>query len=144
MSFDHHWGLFARSGDCDFLTEIEQFKARLPLLVNRVTYHPFLFSMFFYTVIHLQRYQLLNNQLYVLTEWANQLVLAAECPGPHTQHWLEKALPYVFPMLSTVQFTEDELKTLQHALQCASTTIRANVCPLNFALPLFCNLKPPM
>jgi hypothetical protein len=144
-NFDSHWKLFARSGDCDFLTEIEQFKARQPLLVNRVTYHAFLFSMLFYTIIHLQRFPLLNDAPYVLTEWANQLVLAAECPGPHTQCWLEKGLHYGSPMmLSTVQITEDELKTLQHALQCASTTIRANVCPLNFTLPLFCNLKTPM
>jgi hypothetical protein len=142
MYFDHHWGLFARSGYGNFLTEIEQFKARQPLLVNSITYHAFLFSMFFYIIIDLQEYpRLLNNQRYVLTEWANQLVLAAECPGPHTQCWLEKGLYYGSSMMSTVQFTENELKTLQHALQRASTAIRANVCPLNFTLLLFCNLK---
>jgi hypothetical protein len=144
MKFDHHFDLFAISGDCDFLTEIEQFKARQPLLVNRVTYHAFLFSMLFYTIIHLQRFPLLNDAPYVLTEWANQLVLAAECPSPHTQRWLEKGLYYASSTLNTVQFTEDKLKTLQHALQCASTAIRANVCLLNFTLLLFCDLKTPM
>jgi hypothetical protein len=141
--FDRHWGSFARSGDCDFLTEIEQFKARQPLLVNRVTYHAFLFSMFFYTVIDLQRYPLLNLP-YVLTEWANQLVLAAECRGSHTEHWLEKGLYYDASRRNTIQFTEDGLKTLQHAMQRASTAIRANVCLLNFTLLLFCDLKTPM
>jgi hypothetical protein len=106
INFDHHWKLFARSGDCDFLTEIEQFKARQRLLVNRVTYHAFLFSMFFYTITDLPGYRRLNNPPYVLTEWANQLVLAAECPGPHTQRWLEKGLHYGTPWRSTVQFTE--------------------------------------
>jgi hypothetical protein len=104
--FDHHFDSFAKSGDCDFLTEIEQFKACQPLLVNRVTYHAFLFSMFFYTIVDLREYRLLNNQPYVLTEWANQLVLAAKCPGPHTQRWLENGLCYGTPRRSTVQFTE--------------------------------------
>jgi hypothetical protein len=139
--FDRHFNSFTISGDCDFLTKIEQFKACQPLLVNRVTYHAFLCSMFFFTITSLRGYRPLNNQPYVLTEWANQLVPAAECPDPPTQCWLEKELSYIIPRDSTVQVTEDELKTLQLALQRASTAIRANVCPLNFTLPLFCNLK---
>jgi hypothetical protein len=142
--FDTHFDSFARSDDCDFLTEIEQFKACQSLPVNRVTYHAFLFSMFSYPVIGLQTYGLLANQPYVLMEWANQLVLAVECAGLHTQRWLEKGLHYNRPMESIVQLTEHTHKTLQHALQRASTTIQANVCPLNFTLPLFCNLKTPM
>jgi hypothetical protein len=144
MNFDHHWRLFARSGNCDFLTEIEQFKARQPLLVNRVTYHAFLFSMFLYTITDLQEYPQSNNQTYVLMEWANQLVLAAECPGPNTQRWLEKGLHYLWPSRSVVQLTEHTHETLQRALQRASTAIRANVCLLNFTVPLFFNLKTPM
>jgi hypothetical protein len=101
--------------------------------------------MFFYTVTDLREHQLLNDQPYVLTEWANQLALAVECPGPHTQRWLEKGLYYVpSAQASTVQFAEHTHKILQHDLQRASTAIRANVCPLNFTLPLFCNLKTPM
>jgi hypothetical protein len=36
--FDDHWESFANSEACDLLIEIEQFKARQPLLVNQVSY----------------------------------------------------------------------------------------------------------
>jgi hypothetical protein len=100
--------------------------------------------MFFYTITNLREYPQSNNQPYVLTECANQLVLVAECPGPYTQRWLEKRLHYVGPSGSVVQLTEHTHETLQCALQRASTAIRANVCLLNFTVPLFCNLKTPM
>jgi hypothetical protein len=144
---DHHWGMFlmSRAGHYDFLTQIEQFKARQPLLVNRVTYRAFLCSIFFYTIANIWGHWLLNNQPYVLTEWANQLVLAAECPGSHTQCWLETGMYCAHPVQGrTVQFTEHTHEVLQHDLQRASTAIRANVCLLNFTLLLFCNLKTPM
>jgi hypothetical protein len=141
--FDSHWRSFAKSGDRDFLTEIERFKACQPLYVNGVSYHLFLCSMFFYAFFRTDRtgLQAVNrDSCYMLTECANQLVPAAECPGPHTQRWLEKGLDYGPPWWSTVQFTEHTHKILQHDLQRASTAIRANVCLLNFTLPLFCNL----
>jgi hypothetical protein len=85
--------------------------------------------MFFCTVIDGHRCRLvLDDQPYVLTECVNQLVLMVECAGPHTQCWLEKGLYYGIFMPSTIQFTEDKHKTLQHELQRASTAIRANVC----------------
>jgi hypothetical protein len=94
--------------------------------------------------INLQKSWLSDDQPYVITEMATQLVLAAECAGPHTQRWLEKGLFHGSNPGYTVQFTEDEFKTLQDALQRASAAIRANVCISNFTLPLFCNLKTPM
>jgi hypothetical protein len=92
----------------------------------------------------MQGYWLSDDQPYVITEMATQLVLAAECAGPHTQRWLKKGLSYGSEPGYIVQFTEDEFKTLQDALQRASTAIRANVCISNFTLPLFCNLEMPM
>jgi hypothetical protein len=138
--FDSHWQSFAGVDDCDFLTEIECFKACQPLLVSGVSYHSFLCSILFFAFSIQSKNQLLNGDSYMLTECANQLVLAAECAEPHTRRWLDKQLPpyMVAPPSSTSQFTEQTYEALQHDLQRASTAIRANVF-LNFTLLLFVN-----
>jgi hypothetical protein len=138
FDFDHSWQSFVNSDDCDFLTEIEQFKARQPL-VNKVPYHAFISSMFFYSLT-LNGLQLLNHDLHILTECANQLALAAECADPHTRHWLKEGFSYDYNesrRRSTVQFTERTFEALQHDLQRASTAIQAIVCFPNFTPSLF-------
>jgi hypothetical protein len=129
--FNRHWRSFAESDDCDFCTEIEHFKACQPLLVDRVSYHSFLCSMFFYN-LNLNIFQLLNKDLCMLTECANQLVLAADCADIRTRCWLEEVLDYYdnhySSERSTAQFTEHTYKALQHDLQRASKTIQAHVC----------------
>jgi hypothetical protein len=131
MYFNRHWDLFARSGNCDFLTEIEHFKARQPLLVNGVSYHLFLCSTFFCTFFLKTKLQVVNgwDSCYILTECANQLVLAAECADPHTRRWLETGLSCDQPhQLNITQlFTEHTCEALQHGLQCTSNAIQAHV-----------------
>jgi hypothetical protein len=134
-----HWRSFVKSDDCDFLTEIEHFKACRPLLVNGVSYHSFLCSLFFYTFLQ-PNLQLLNRDSYMLTECANQLVLAAECADPQTRRWLDKQVPSMAPRAAAWwQFTEQTYEALQYDLQRASIAIQANVCFLNFTLLSFVN-----
>jgi hypothetical protein len=138
--FYSHWGSFADSDNCDFLTEIEQFKACQPLLVNRVPYHAFLCSMFLYTIREGRSkfLQLSIGESYMLTECSHQLLLAAECADPHIKHWLEESLKSWYQEGGNqIQFTECTYNALRHDLQRTSTAIQANVCFLNFTLPLF-------
>ncbi|KAJ2935674.1 hypothetical protein H1R20_g1420, partial [Candolleomyces eurysporus] len=87
--FDAHWKSFADSDACNFTNGIEQLKTCQPLFVNRLQYHAFLCSMFFYTIFS-KKPQSLNDNSYLLTECTNQLALAAECPDPHIRLWLRK------------------------------------------------------
>ncbi|KAJ2916664.1 hypothetical protein MD484_g3739, partial [Candolleomyces efflorescens] len=121
---DHHWDSFAESRDCDFLAEIERFKAHPPLVSHRINYHAFLFSMFFYTMVRSSRLNLPIDEPFV-AEWANQLVLAVECASPDTKRWLEQPLHYE-TYLASVPFTEHMYETLKQALERASAAIRAN------------------
>ncbi|RXW11485.1 hypothetical protein EST38_g14370 [Candolleomyces aberdarensis] len=126
--FVHHWESFTSSEACDFIDEIEQFKARQPLLMDRLPYHAFLCGMIFYN-LHLRTPRILVDNLHLLTECAKQLALAIECPDRHMRLWLETGMGYMTwdeDDSFTVQFTEDTYKTLQRDLQRASTVIHAN------------------
>jgi hypothetical protein len=134
MYFDHHLRQFAESGDCNFLTEIERFKAHQPLVVNGVSYHLFLCTMFFHTFLLQPKLQVLLSRgapCHMVTQCANQLVLAVECAGPHIQRWLKTNWHCGLPcqLSSTQLFTEHTYEALLHALQCAlNTLIQAHVC----------------
>jgi hypothetical protein len=144
--FDTHWQSFARPGDCDFLTEIEHFKAHQPLPVNGVFYHRFLCYMLFHTFFHTEMGVVNRGSCHMLTECANQLVLAVECADPHTRCWLDNKLSFTFRHVIgkyTSQFTENTYKALQHDLQRVSTAIRANVY-FEFYSSVVCELKTPL
>ncbi|KAJ2936238.1 hypothetical protein H1R20_g855, partial [Candolleomyces eurysporus] len=134
--FDAHWKSFADSDTFDFFDGIEQFKTRRPLFANRLQYHAFLCSMFFYTVF-LKNSPSLTDNSYLLTECTNQLALAAECPDPHIRLWLRKVLHYGMTRYSamiTIQLTENTYETVRNGLQRASAAIHINVYILNFTL----------
>ncbi|RXW22409.1 hypothetical protein EST38_g3446 [Candolleomyces aberdarensis] len=126
--FVHHWEPFTSSEAYDFIDEIEQFKVRQPLLMDRLPYHAFLCGMIFYN-LHLRTPRILVDNLHLLTECAKQLALAIECPDRHMRLWLETGMGYMTwdeDDSYTVQFTEDTYKTLQRDLQRASTVNHAN------------------
>ncbi|KAJ2916681.1 hypothetical protein MD484_g3741, partial [Candolleomyces efflorescens] len=137
-NFSSHWDSFAFASNCDFYTEIQRLKSRSPFLVNRVNCHVFLFSMFFYTIARgLAAFNFLINERFMI-EWADQLVLAVECPSPYTKCWLEGGLSYGCYTLSTsVPFPEHAFEILQHGLQRASPAIRANVRLISIASGTF-------
>jgi hypothetical protein len=98
------------------------------------------FSTFFYTEMQVMN----RDSCYMLTECANQLMLAAECAGLHTRRWWEKRLLFRgIDLSSMVQFTEQTYENLQHDLQRASTAIRANVL-FEFHPSIVCELKTPL
>ncbi|RXW11877.1 hypothetical protein EST38_g13978 [Candolleomyces aberdarensis] len=118
---DAHWRCFVQSGACDFVNEIERFKACQPLHVDRIPYCAFLCTMVFYSLLK----KGLDNILYALTESASQLALAVESPDPRIRLWLEASYDgKPDGRLLTVQFTEQIYETLKHDLQRASTAIR--------------------
>ncbi|RXW16338.1 hypothetical protein EST38_g9517 [Candolleomyces aberdarensis] len=124
--FDSHWQLFARSATCDFIHEIEQFKARQPLLVDRPPYHHFLCPVFFHALFMMEPLHW-NEDLYLLIECAKQLALAVECPDHRVRLWLEQKLWYRARYQEhQFRLSERTHETLQHDLRRASTTIHAN------------------
>ncbi|KAJ2936132.1 hypothetical protein H1R20_g965, partial [Candolleomyces eurysporus] len=126
--FDSHWRSFAHSEACDIIQEIEQFKARQPLLVDRPPYHTFLCSIFFYALFMMEPLPW-NEGSYLLTECIKQLVLAVKCPDPRIRLWLDKILHYLlfsnYPE-RTFRLSERTHETLQHDLRRVSTAIHAN------------------
>ncbi|KAJ2924227.1 hypothetical protein H1R20_g12858, partial [Candolleomyces eurysporus] len=123
--FDDHWRSFLDSEACNFINEIEQLKAFQPLVVDKLPYHAFLCSMFFYSLPLTS--QSVNGKSYLLTECTNQLALAVECPDHYTRLWLDEDFRYaVYTPSHTVQLTERTHKGLQQGLQRASTAIHAN------------------
>ncbi|RXW17165.1 hypothetical protein EST38_g8689 [Candolleomyces aberdarensis] len=136
-----HWERFAEPEACDLINEIQLFKAQAcqSLPVMRLPYHTFLCSLLFYS-LPLPNSQISVGLSYLLTECAEQLALAVECPGHRIKLWLEHVNP-VFSAFSnstqTDQFTEHTFGVLQHNLQRASNAIHANVVLSNFILPLF-------
>ncbi|RXW16343.1 hypothetical protein EST38_g9515 [Candolleomyces aberdarensis] len=125
--FDSHWRLFAGSTGCNFFQEIEKFKARQPLLVDRLPYHAFLCSVFFYTFFMMDRRRW-NEGLDLLIECAKQLALAMECPDRHIRLWLGEKLYYSATdhREEAFRLSERAHEALQHDLQCVSTAIHAN------------------
>ncbi|RXW12886.1 hypothetical protein EST38_g12967 [Candolleomyces aberdarensis] len=125
--FDAHWRSFVKSTACDFINEIEQFKARQPLLVNRLPYHVFLCSMFFYTLFRPQSRPSIDSS-YLLTKCTTHLALAVECPDRRIRFWLEGGLPYNLwdDGFGIAQITEHTYQTLQCDLQGALTAMHAN------------------
>ncbi|RXW12887.1 hypothetical protein EST38_g12966 [Candolleomyces aberdarensis] len=125
--FDSHWQSFARSGTCDFIQEIEQFKACQPLLADRMPYHTFLCSIFFHALLMMEPL-LWNEDSYLLTECVKQLVLAVECPDHRIRLWLEGDLPHDAGDHQEYPFrlSERTHETLDHGLRRVSTAIHAN------------------
>ncbi|RXW12985.1 hypothetical protein EST38_g12866 [Candolleomyces aberdarensis] len=126
-SFTLHWHRFVNSDDCDF-DEIEQFKAWAcqSLHLNRLPYHAFLCTLFFYSLF-LDSSRISVGVSYLLTECAEELALAAECPDHRIRLWLEHWVGVTqFPLqLRKHQFTEHTYGALQHNLQRVSTVIHA-------------------
>ncbi|RXW11886.1 hypothetical protein EST38_g13969 [Candolleomyces aberdarensis] len=123
--FDDHWHSFLDSEACDFINEIERLKAFQPLVFDKLPYHAFLCSMFFYSLPVTSRS--VNGKSYLLTECAKQLALAAEYPDRCTRLWLDDDLRYaVYTPSHIVQFTQHTYEGLQQSLQRASTAIHAN------------------
>jgi hypothetical protein len=134
---DGHWESFVTA--CDFVNEIEKFKACQHLHIGRFPYPTFLCTMLFYTLFgSISRP---SCSTYLLTECAKQLALAAECPEPLIAHWLGESLfaPSVFPQGwkgQPVPITEHLCKTLRHDLERASAAIHAKVRFSNLILAL--------
>ncbi|KAJ2925438.1 hypothetical protein H1R20_g11655, partial [Candolleomyces eurysporus] len=125
-----HWLAFSQPKACDFIDEIERFKAQAcqSLHVNRLPYHAFLCTLFC-CPFFLNASQISVSLSYLLTECVEQLALAAECPDPRIRLWLEDQLPGYWANLeqgSTYQFSVHTYRALQHNLQRASTAIHAN------------------
>jgi hypothetical protein len=100
--------------------------------------------MFLYTFFQTELQVVNWDSCYMLTECANELVLAAECAEPHTRRWLETQLSLTFPQLvGTSQFTEQTYVALQHDMHCASTAVRVNVF-FEFHSSVVCELKTPL
>ncbi|RXW13343.1 hypothetical protein EST38_g12509 [Candolleomyces aberdarensis] len=118
---------FDESEACDFIQEIEQFKARQPLLVNRMPYHTFLCSIFFHALLMMEPLPW-NEDSYLLTECVKQLALAVECPDHRIRLWLEGDLPHDAGDHQEYPFrlSERTHKTLDHGLRRVSTAIHAN------------------
>jgi hypothetical protein len=138
-----HWESFVTS--CDFVNEIEEFKACQHLRIGRSPYPTFLCTMLFHIVFDLISEPYLiskshpSSSTYLLTECAKQLALATECPGPLIVDWLGEypfALTGYRPRISSIQITEHLCKTLRHDLERASAAIHAKVRFSNFILAL--------
>jgi hypothetical protein len=124
--FIDHWESFVESDACDFVKEVEQFKARHPLRIDGIPDSAFLCISFFSCIF----LGTLNDPLYALAESANQLALTVECPDHRIRLWLQTRFafyPSAYPK-STVRINEETFETLKHGLQSTSNAIRANVC----------------
>jgi hypothetical protein len=89
--------------------------------------------MFFHTFLLQPKLQVVlsrGDSCYMVTQCANQLVLAAECADPHIRRWLKTNWHCGLPRrLSPTQlFTEHTYTALQHGLQCASNATQAHIC----------------
>jgi hypothetical protein len=129
-----HWESFVPVYARDFVNDIEKFQACQHLHIDRIPYPAFLCTLFFYTLFGT------IDTMYLLTECAKQLALAAECPDPLIAHWLGHSLlpfsGYLGGEGSTFPITEHLCKTLQHDLERASAAIHAKVRFSNFILAL--------
>ncbi|RXW18222.1 hypothetical protein EST38_g7631 [Candolleomyces aberdarensis] len=127
--FDRHWKAFTQStGARNFINEIEEFNARHPPLVNQLSFHAFLCSMFFYSILTVEApHPDTTELLYLLTECTKQLALAVESPDRRIRLWLEMELPFGLPdrFERVVHFTQDIYEALRPALRSASTAIHA-------------------
>jgi hypothetical protein len=130
--FWNHWISFVESDACDFIKEVEQFKARQPLRIDGIPYSAFLCTVFF-SCIFLETF---DDALYALAESANQLALTVECPDHRIRLWFQERVLFYLPpdLKTTVQVNEETFETLKHGLQSASNAIRANVCLCIFLL----------
>ncbi|KAJ2924988.1 hypothetical protein H1R20_g12090, partial [Candolleomyces eurysporus] len=137
--FDYHLRLLASPEACNFIDEIERFKAsQSPFVDEPPSWHAFLCSMFFFSIVR-NNSPIADRFSYILTECTKHLALAVEFgPDSRIRHWLQHWLHYGWMPLDSslrkVQFTE--ATTVQHYLCRASTIIHAKVCLLNFILPL--------
>ncbi|KAJ2914538.1 hypothetical protein MD484_g5872, partial [Candolleomyces efflorescens] len=128
--FSLHWRAFAKAGVCDFIDEIEQFKAQACQSqhpVNRLPYHAFLCTLFLYS-FSLRHWEIPVGVPYLLTECAEQLALAVEHPDHRIQSWLENQLSAAlyFPFIQRMeQLTEDTYGRVKHSLERASNAIYA-------------------
>ncbi|RXW15208.1 hypothetical protein EST38_g10652 [Candolleomyces aberdarensis] len=112
-SFDNvfldHWDRFAESGACDFINEIEQFKAQAcqSLHIKRLNYHAFLCTVFF-SSFFMDNSQISVGLSHLLTECAEQLALAAESPNHCIEYWLRCPIscPVDLSRQRICQFTE--------------------------------------
>ncbi|RXW12986.1 hypothetical protein EST38_g12867 [Candolleomyces aberdarensis] len=140
-----YWSRFTSSHACDFINEIEQFKAQAcrSLHVNRLPYHIFLCTLLFYSLFS-SVYHISVDPSYLLTECVEQLALAAECPDHRIKLWLEILLPDHWAVSRTYQFNEHMYRSLKHNLQRASTAIHPKVLFFSFVLQLFCPTETPL
>jgi hypothetical protein len=123
--FKGHWRSFIRPDACDFIKEVEQFKARQPLRIDGIPYSAFLCTVFFSCIFP----KTFDDPLYALAESANQLALTVECSDHRIRLWLQEHFYFSRSLgLSTVQVNEETFEMLKHGLQSASNAIRANVC----------------
>jgi hypothetical protein len=86
--------------------------------------------MLFIYSFSLRHWEIPVSVTYLLTECAEQLALAAECPAHRIRLWLENQLgaALYFPFVQrTDQFTEHTYGVLKHSLQRASNAVYTNV-----------------